>query len=223
MWNVIMNQFGKANPDIKNPLDAVTCANNFKVDANSQPLFVERADPDGVMFNANMSDEKLERYLEIHEWMLSDEARYMQLGFEGTEYKKDANGKIISFNDPETGKPFDVAVKYPATGLLSLVSWRFEDGADLNWPDTNIRADIKQIALDNMAARDPYPLKQNVKLRLLPTPAKDLVMNTDFVNDYSMMIMGKDPVDAAFATFKQNMLAGGLQAAIDEVNVDAGK
>jgi hypothetical protein len=170
-----------------------------------------------------MSDEKLERYMEIHEWMLTEEAKYLQLGFEGTDYQKDANGKVISFNDPDTGKPFDIITKYPATGMLTMGSWRFDDSIDLNWPNTNIRADIKQVAIDNMKQRDPYPLKENLKLRLVPTPAKDLVMNTDFVNDYSVMIMGKEPIETAFAAMKQKLLDSGLQAAIDEVNAEAVK
>jgi hypothetical protein len=48
-------------------------------------------------------------------------------------------------------------------------------------------------------------------------------MNTDFVNDFSTIIMGKDPVKGAFESMRQKLLAGGLQAAIDEVNVEAAK
>ncbi len=221
IWNVIVNQFGNANPDIADPLEVVTCANMFKVDENTPPVFFERADPDGVMFRADLSDEKLERYLEFHEWMLSEEARYLQLGFEGKEYSIDEEGRVVSYNDPETGQPYDIAKKYPATGLFSLVSWRFEDAMDPKWPDTRIRAPIKELARKNMEERDANRIPSNIKLQLISTPSKDLATGADYMTELSLVIMSKEPVEQAFEKAKQNLLATGIQAAIDEVNAEA--
>jgi len=223
IWNVMYNQFGNANPDLGDPAEIVECANCFKVDANSQPLYVERCDPDGIMFNANLSDEKLERYLEIHEWMTTEEAKYYTLGFEGKEYMIDENGQIVLFNDPETGMPYAINKKYPATGMLTMVSWRFENDIDPDWPSgymptADVRRTVKGIAARNMAERDPHPLKQNIKLRLVSTPSKDLATGVDFATEYALIIMSKEPVEQAFARAKENMLAQGIQPAIDEVN-----
>lgn len=221
MWNVIVNQFGNANKDLGDPLEIVECSNIFAKDANSSPVFFERADPDGIMFNASLSDEKLERYLEIHEWLYSDEARFLQLGFEGEHYKFDDSGKIISFNDPETGKAFDIKKMYPATGILTMISWRFEDNVDPIWPDATIRADIKEKALANMKARDANPTPSNIKLQLISTPSKDLATGVDFMTEFSLIVMSKESVEQAFEKAKQNMLAQGIQPAIDEVNAAA--
>jgi len=221
IWNVIVNQFGNTNPDLGDPLELIECSNMFKADPNKPPVFFERMDPDGNMFRADLSDEKLERFLELYEWMLSEEARYLKLGFEGREYTIDDQGRVVSFNDPETGKPYDIGKKYPATGILSMVSWRFEDAMDPKWPDTRIRAPIKELARRNMEERDSNKTPSNVKLALVSTPSKDLATGVDFMTEFSLIIMGTEPVEAAFARAKENMLAQGIQPAIDEVNLAA--
>lgn len=221
MWNVIVNQFGNANPQMGDPVELVECSNIFAVDENTPPRFLERADPDGIMFRADLSDEKLERYMEIHEWMYSEEARFLNLGFEGKHYMVGDDGKIVSFNDPETGQPYDIGKLYPATGMLSMISWRFEDNVDPKWPDARIRANIKEKAIANMKERDANPWPANIKLMLVSTPSKDLASGVDYMTEFSLIIMGKEPVEQALAKAQANMLAQGIQPAIDEVNAAA--
>lgn len=220
IYNVIKSQFGGANPDAGDPLELVGLVPPLAVDSSSQPAIAEYVDAYGVQFRNDLEDEKLDRYLEFHNWLLSDEAKYLlNLGIEGTHYSKTADGKIVTFNDPVTGQPYEISKLYPATNIKSIASWQFDLDADFNWPSTTIRDDIKQVAKEIRDLRNQFIFPTTIEASLISTPAKDSLEQT-FYDDFSQMVMSKDDIEATFTQYVKDQLAIGTQDAIDEVNAE---
>lgn len=220
LWNVVVNQFGSAHPDIADPFTVVGLLPPMAKDASSKPAVAESVDRDGMMFRAGLEDEKLQRYLMLHDWLLTEEGKYLQLGFEGEQYKKDKDGKVITFNDPKTGKPYEIYKLFPANGLLYCATYGFDFDADPNWPSTDYRDNVRQAAKDFRESYAQYPYPRNIKMMFLSTPAKDSLA-FDPYGEMAMLVMGNEPIATAWDKYVQKALDAGCQAAIDEVNAAA--
>lgn len=222
MWNVIKNQFGGAHKEIQDPFTVVGLLPPMSKDASSEPAIAEAIDHDGVQFRAGLEDEKLDRYLALHDWLMTDEARYYKLGFEGEHYSKDSDGKIVTFNDPNTGRPYAIWQMYPATGLLDFVTWGLDTDADLNWPSLDYREDLKMVAKEFRDANNQYPYQVNIEPMFISTPAKD-TFSFDAMGEFALMVMGDESIDTAFETFITKAMDAGARQAIDELNAEANR
>jgi ABC-type glycerol-3-phosphate transport system substrate-binding protein len=223
LYRVIVREFGGANKSVSNPLDVVGCIPTLAKDATSQPLRAEYVTYDAVQFNGTCPDDKLDRFLEFYDWLLGDEAKYLcGLGFEGRHYQKTADGKVVTFNDPATGAPYDIVKLFPFAGIVGVTDWGFDHDSDFGWPSVNIRDNIKQLSKEMRDARNPNLLPANIELRLVSTPSKD-TLNIDFMSDFSNMVMSTENMDAQFAAFIEKVMATGGQQAIEEVTAEASK
>lgn len=79
-----------------------------------------------TLLNSKTSDEKALRYLEIHEWLLSDEGTlFSTLGLEGVSYKKAGEGIYESLlGNRDSGDPVRPMEVYPSLGCFNfMASW----------------------------------------------------------------------------------------------------
>ncbi len=219
----ILQEFGGANPDAGDPYELVGTIPALLVEGKT-PKREANAPHQFIEFNAKtMDDEKLERYLEFHEWLLSDEGiRLMRLGFENKHWKFDEQGRIVTMNDPETGQPYEVWKIYPAATLYQLSSWGFDLNIDMNWPTPGIDRRAKEITLQNIEIWKKYKYVPDFRTTVIQTQAQE-TYKLDTTTDWTNIIMGDKPAAEAFKQWVQDQLQKGGQAWIDEFNAEAQK
>ncbi len=101
----IRDNWGVANPEYENPFDIVGILPPLAKDESSQPQWPIFLSTGGSEISSQVDDEKLDRILELYEYLLRPDVREMlAYGIEGVDYKKDGD-KIIREIDPETGEP----------------------------------------------------------------------------------------------------------------------
>jgi len=110
-------------------------------------------------FNATMSDERLERILELYDWLMSvDGMRMMVYGFEGVDWTQDADGEIVMLTEvnPETGIPMGALDLYTFArgGMVNLASWPLDY---LMWENPTISREVREMstAALNSVINDP--------------------------------------------------------------------
>ncbi|MCL2527679.1 MAG: hypothetical protein FWE42_04590 [Defluviitaleaceae bacterium] len=99
-------------------------------------------------FNARLSDERLERILEVYDWLLSpDGMRMMIFGFEGIDWELAPDGEIIMLTDinPETGAPFNAFDQYQFArgGMINLASWPADY---LMWVNPTVSREVREMS-----------------------------------------------------------------------------
>jgi putative aldouronate transport system substrate-binding protein len=220
MWKVVVNQFGTAHPDIADPFTVVGVMPPMARDANSTPAIPAAFDHDGIEFRAGLEDGKLDRYLMFHDWLLTDEANYYRLGFEGKEYQIDAAGKVVTYNDPATGQPYEIGKLYPATGLLNLSTWGLSNDLNPAWPNADYKDNLRAANQEFRDGINQYPFPVNINIMFISTPAKD-GLAFDYGAEMANMAMSATPIADAWAGYVQKAMDAGAQQAIDEVNAKA--
>ncbi len=219
--NVVNDNFGAANPGITNPLDAVGILPPFKKDAASKPGWLAADNNCGTEISAKVSDEKLDRIMELIDWMLTDEAKsYYRYGIEGKTYKK-TNGKIEMLNDPATGKPFNLSTVYPSRRIFVFSDWDQDFNAQIPG-NPAIPDNIKTFSNEATKLINAAVLPEKLEVKLLSTPAKDSLM-VNFQDEFNKMILSDGDIEKLFNDFVNAALKSGVQQAITEVNAAATK
>lgn len=212
----IRDMFGEANPDVANPLDVLGVMGPLKKDASSEAKWPMFLDAGGSEISSGVDDAKLDRILELYEYLLSDEGKtLMRYGVENEHYKMNA-GKIELTNDPETGEPWALNVKYPSVNIGSLSDWDFDNDADPN-SLVDIPQEYKDLGKTTREMYNKATAEQNLAVKYLSTPAKD-TLPISFTDSFTQMIIGEEDIETAFPKFVDECMSKGLQAAIDEVN-----
>jgi putative aldouronate transport system substrate-binding protein len=174
-----------------------------------------------AMFRGDMSDEKMERALNLLDYMSSDE--YMTqvvLGIEGVDYKKENDAYISLLEENET-----LLKKYPITNKFG---WLADWGGKLGKKGIQLQNSNPNIAYTDKYWQEHFqrmkeiaiPTPVNYDIRLMSTPAKDKLsaVAQDMLPDMVRVIMGKgDPVQEWKAVIK-SYGPRGLDEAIREVN-----
>lgn len=218
--NVIVEQVGAANPG-KDPFEMIDLIPIMAKDANSNPYMHEyMLDMCGTQFNSKITDEKLDRYLEFHNWVMSEEGQSYKLGFEGKEWKRDANGKyeIIPTSD---GKYPVIADLYPSAGLLNMPSWGFELYSDPDWPlETygQYATQIRALDAEARALRNPNAMPINMSVKLISSPSKLEADTFNWSREVVTIITGTESVEALYDAMLQKALDSGYRQAIEDVN-----
>jgi putative aldouronate transport system substrate-binding protein len=180
-----------------------------------------------TFFRSNLEDNKLDRALQLLDYMSSDEyITQVKNGIEGTDYKLD-NGKAVSL----LGADQSLAKKYPITNVIgSLGSWGNYfpyTGKQVVSANPN-QAAYDQLRIDaiNRFQTDCVPSPVNYDATFIFTDAKnkigplnDQVCNVDMVK----MILGKEDPVKMWQDIIKSYDAKGLQEAITEVNAEAQK
>jgi hypothetical protein len=209
----ITKQFGGAHPEIKEPLKAVAALGQLAAKPGAKPYRIIEMDASGTCFSANISDAKLEKLLEIDDWLLSKEGKDLcNWGFKDVDYKVNADGTYAKLG---TGTLLD---KYPSATIRYYADWGFDFNA-LENPDYT--PDERAFGLDFynrciQGADNARPII-NVLASFSQTEERSL-----FVMDISAalteIVTGTSDVRAMYRSFIADANARGLQGVIDSVN-----
>lgn len=167
-------------------------------------------------FNGNLSDEELDRILQIYDYLLSDEFKEIKFyGFEGVDFTKDGDTYNTLIPEGESLKG-----RYGSLEVFAMiVIW--EDGFQLergSMNDNIYGADVMSIAMDHFdeasATMTTTPI--NFGIQLIKTPAKSNLA-IDYKDDLSRIAVSDEDIAGAWAEVMESYDALGMQDAIQEV------
>lgn len=218
--NVIVKQFYAANAEkYPDPFEVVGVIPILAKDANSKPGIDKYIDTMcAAQVSSKVSDETLERYLEFHDYFITDEGEMYRLGLKGKDWKRDANGKVQKILDSK-GLPPDLASLYPCMPVITMGSWGFHLAANPNMPTFDKFNDkIKALNSELTAKRNPYAVSSDMRIKLISEQSMLDANAFKFSVEYSNIVIGKEPVEKMFKDMVNRAMASGFDKAREDVN-----
>jgi putative aldouronate transport system substrate-binding protein len=176
-------------------------------------------------FEAKVDDAKMDRILQLYNWLYSKEGMYMvQYGIEGTDYTvENGNVKLLTPVDPATGLHKSTAELYPFTYAMNyLAAWSSDY---LQYEDPTIPEALRTMCT---AERD-YRVANwkdpgiNWAAQGVEVPEKQEMAAVKFADDWTKFIMdasGKADQEL-YDAIKKNWDANGYAAAVDAITAKA--
>lgn len=196
--------------------------------ADGNKYWLPAIDSNGVEFSSKVTDEELDRLLEILDWTLTDEAMDLyRYGMEGITYEVNEDGKYVLLNDPATGVPYQL--RFPSSGLVTACNWMFAEDFynDKRVPSESDdqemidgSAKLKEQVLFWTMEYNEHVLEEGdaFTARLISSPAKDdIYAGFEWSDEINAIVVGTEDVEAMFESFKAYCIQKGMQQAIDEV------
>lgn len=208
--NVCVEYYGAANPDV-NPFDRVDLIPALGTNKGDAPrMEAYTSCMVATMFNADISEEAMDAFLAFYEYLLSDEGKYMRMGFEGKDWVRGEDGKITLIRD-ENGNSTNLAIAYPCITVTHWPSWGFELAAyeDVEFFD-EYNDETKALNAKACAGRNENPVPVQVGPMLIDDTTVTDAAAFAFTAEYWQIISGTDDVATMFADMKTRALASGL-------------
>lgn len=171
--------------------------------------------------NSEVSQEKADRYLDIHEWMLSDEGiLFTALGLEGVSYEVNPDGSYASLlGTRETGDPVRPMDVYPS--LKAFNAFACYSGAHAQFFNPENPKEMVKMSEDY---RD-YMLKNgkvdqiDYDIRLINAPKLNM-LGLDVHAEVLEFVMAPESMsdEEAYQALKQKLDGLGLTDALKELN-----
>lgn len=219
IYKTIYQNWGAAHPEVADPLTAIGIMGPVKTDASGTTGWPMQVNACGTEVSSKVDDEKLDRCLELIEYLLQPEIRnILRFGFEGVDYTIN-NGKFEPAIDPATNETVNIASKYPSTIISTFLDWDFDNVID-NPYVVRIPQECKDLGA---AARDKYNavhLKVNMPYYWISTPARDTFSISEG-DAFTQIVTGKDDVEVMFDNFIKECKERGIDQVIEEVNAKA--
>ncbi|UUZ78775.1 hypothetical protein LJK88_26185 [Paenibacillus sp. P26] len=175
-------------------------------------------------FSSKVTDEKMDRILQIYDYLLSEEFKtFKRYGMEGKDYKIEGDKITILREKTENGQYKSLGALYPSYGGLfgALAAW----WQQLELEDTEtarINYGEKLWALSHEAMKYNVeklkPVPTNFKVEPLYTPAKSKLSAINATEDVIKVMLGKDDPAPMWDNIVKGYDSKGLQQAIKEVN-----
>ncbi|WP_314586002.1 extracellular solute-binding protein [Paenibacillus terrigena] len=175
-------------------------------------------------FSAKVSDEKMDRILQLYDYLLSPEGKkLMQYGIKGKDYVESSDQIVITRPREASGQPVSIQKLYPSTNTLhSLASWglertyRLDEMNKINYGERNILACLEEMRwLLNNARATPF----KYSIISLSTPHKDNISAAiNPLEDLTEVALSKDDPIKLWRENVKTYNQMGLQQAIKEVN-----
>jgi putative aldouronate transport system substrate-binding protein len=174
---------------------------------------------------ANVDDAKMDRVLQLFDWLYTKEGMYMvQYGFEGKDYAiENGNVKLLTPVDAATGLHKSLAELYPFVYAMNyLAAWTSDY---VQYEDPSIPEGIRKLALaerENRVANWKEP-EINWAVQGLEVPEKQEMASVTFGDDWIKFIMdasGKSD-EELYEEMKQNWNANGYAAAVEAITAKA--
>ena len=213
----VVEIFGEANKELGDPLEVVGIMGPFAEKAGSEKMWSPLIQTSGTEISYNVSDEKLEKILQLDNYLVSPEGNDLRYwGIKDIDYSVDAAGNYKKLNDDV------LRTKYPSIFIQNWPTWDWEWNADeSNSGNPDISIEVKQFSGE---ARERYNKAFNLdktKIRLdaayIFTPAREKFM-FDYQTTLINIITGTDDVETMFDTMVSDAYAAGVQTVIDEAN-----
>lgn len=162
--------------------------------------------------NANVDDAKLDRILQLYDYLLSDEGMFLSLyGPEGELYDM-VDGKVVLKN-PE----IPILDTYPSTDSLGILArWNpstYDDRCVATVPDEYVAVDKERVA---QAAQMEIPAYNQRCTELVMELGIDFNLHLD--DDFLAVITGKAPVEEMWKEICDGYEQAGLSDMVKQVN-----
>lgn len=170
-----------------------------------------------TMFSPEITEEEMDRFLNYYEYLLSDEGKYMRMGFEGEDWERDADGNITLIRD-ENGNSTAMSVKYPCSAVTHWPSWGFELAAyeNVEYFD-EYNAETKAMNAEACATRNQDPVWPEIGPKLIDDTVVTDATSFAFSAEYWKIITGTEPVADMFAKMKEDAIVNGYEDAVEAV------
>ena len=215
--DVAVKYYGAANPDV-NPFDRIDVVPALAMKTGETPRM------DGytscmvaTMFSESITEEEMDRFLSYYEYLLSDEGKYMRMGFEGEDWERNEDGTISLIRD-ENGNSTVMATKYPCSTVTHWTSWGFELAAseEVEFFD-EYNDETKAVNTAACAIRNQDPVYPEIGPMLIHDTVVTDASAFAFSSEYWQIITGTEPVADMFADMKERAMASGFEDAIEVV------
>lgn len=215
--DVAVKYYGAANPDV-NPFDRIDVVPALAMKTGETPRM------DGytscmvaTMFSESITEEEMDRFLSYYEYLLSDEGKYMRMGFEGEDWERNEDGTISLIRD-ENGNSTVMATKYPCSTVTHWTSWGFELAAseEVEFFD-EYNDETKSVNTAACAIRNQDPVYPEIGPMLIDDTVVTDASAFAFSSEYWQIITGTEPVADMFADMKERAMASGFEDAIEVV------
>lgn len=172
----------------------------------------------GTLFSATLNDEKMDRCLQLYDYLLSDEGLELsRFGLEGQHFERDGDKYKSKLPvDPDTNLPKAIAMIAPTANIKTLVTW----DVDGRWLEPSMPQECVELEKKAKSLIDKYERVIDPQTRYISTPAVDaLQISAEYDEMLYTGIMASDDVEAHFNAFLEDILKNkGGQKAIDEYN-----
>lgn len=219
----VMDSWVKVQPNL-DFVSSIAILRGPTVDG-SYTRFAEKAYWSESYIEAKVDDQKLERILQLYNWLYSKPGMYMMMyGQEFKDWTMENGGiKLLTPVDEKTGLHKATLDIYPFTYAMSyLAAW---SGDLLQYEDPTIPEAIRKLT----AAERDYRVQNwkdpqvNWAVQAIEVPEKQEAASINFSDDWVKFIMdtsGKADEDQ-YAEMKKNWDANGYSAAVDAISVKA--
>lgn len=215
--SVTVKYYGAANPGV-NPFERIGMIPALAQEKGGTPRM------DGytscmvaTMFSDSITEEEMDRFLNFYEYLLSDEGKYLRMGFEGEDWERDENGFITLIRD-ENGNAPVLATKYPCSSVTHWPSWGFELAAyeNVEYFD-EYNQETKEMNAAACAIRNQDPVWPEVGPMLIDDTTVTDVSAFPIASEYWQIVTGTEPVADMFAEMKERALSTGFTDAAEVV------
>ena len=201
---VAVKYYGAANPDC-NPFDRIDVIPTLGINKGDEPCMEGYIScMVGTMFNADISEEALDRFLNYFEFLISDEGKYLRMGFEGVDWVREDGKIVLTVDENGNNSAATLATRYPCAPVTHWPSWGFELQA---YPEV----EYFELYNDETKALNAKACETRNKNVVYPEIGPMLI-DDDIVKDaaaigftarYWQIVSGTEPVADMWAAFKE--------------------
>lgn len=214
---VAVKYYGAANPGV-NPFDRLGLIPALALKEGDTPRMEGYVScMVATMFSESITEEEMDRFLNYYEFLLSDEGKYLRMGFEGEDWERDAEGNIKLIRD-ENGNSTAMSVKYPCSSVTHWPSWGFELAAyeNVEYFD-EYNDETKALNAKACEFRNQDPVWPEIGPKLIDDTVVTDATSFAFSAEYWQIISGSEPVADMFADMKQRAIDSGYDDAVEVV------
>ena len=214
---VAVKYYGAANPGV-NPFDRLGLIPALALKEGDTPRMEGYVScMVATMFSESITEEEMDRFLNYYEFLLSDEGKYLRMGFEGEDWERDAEGNIKLIRD-ENGNSTAMSVKYPCSSVTHWPSWGFELAAyeNVEYFD-EYNDETKALNAKACEFRNQDPVWTEIGPKLIDDTVVTDATSFSFSAEYWQIISGTEPVADMFADMKQRAIDSGYNDAVEVV------
>ena len=193
----------------------------LKKDANTPAKWgVYANDPYGKAYSSRVSDELMDRIMEIAEWYAdpSSDGRWISnFGFEGKDYFME-NGMAVRTLPEDATQLYEV---YEFIGVGNIIGPAWGYGTWVAQYDANptYPLELRENVAARKAAQAPFMYTFRNDINSVSTPAKDEFPGDDFEDEFMAIIATQGDAGAEFDAYLDRLTnIYGLQKMYDEVN-----